>query len=69
MREWNGATLVATQRIEWRATGTGWQELAVPLTAARTGSSLSYAVYAPYIAAPQTFSTDDLSLTSTAPSG
>ena len=69
LREWAGQTMVASQRVEWRATGTGWHELSVPLTAARSGGSLSLAVYAPYVAAPRSFSIDDLSLTSTESAG
>jgi hypothetical protein len=64
LREWKGSTLVATQRVDWTATSTDWHQISVPLTAATAGSSLSFAVFSPYIAAPQTFQVDDFSLTS-----
>lgn len=64
LREWDGATLVATQKAEWRATDTDWHLLTVGLTAGAAGSSISFAVYSPYLAAPENFSVDDFSLTS-----
>jgi hypothetical protein len=65
VREWTSAGALVTDRLATvRATSTGWQQVALRLTTARSGGSLAVAVYAKDLDAGEWFLTDDLSLTS-----
>ena len=56
--------LVTDRPAALKAASTGWQRTSVQLSAARSGGSLSIAVYAKDLDAGQWFVADDLSLSS-----
>ncbi|GAB1690545.1 fibronectin type III domain-containing protein [Krasilnikovia sp. M28-CT-15] len=65
LREWSGTGALLTDRTSTlRAAATGWQRVSVQLTAARSGGSMSLAVYARDLDSGEWFLADDLSLTS-----